>query len=155
MKRKGFTLVEVLSVIVVIGILSALMMLSSSEAVSSARAAQITANMRSLQTAALAYYMDNMATADSASATDRWNGILRYLKDDDSAEIGDGDYSLDTGNGWHIKYEFKGAAKSDTRLKGKVQGRAAAVGLKKSNEVDANKIAIYDGKGDSVYLQVR
>lgn len=41
MKRKAFTLVELLIVIVVIGVLAAMMMLSSNEAVSSAKAAKI------------------------------------------------------------------------------------------------------------------
>ncbi|MBQ3763726.1 MAG: prepilin-type N-terminal cleavage/methylation domain-containing protein, partial [Synergistaceae bacterium] len=59
MKRKGFTLVELLIVIVVIGILSAMMMLSSTEAVTSARANNIVSNMRNLKTAALEYYVDN------------------------------------------------------------------------------------------------
>ena len=58
--RKGFTLVELLIVIVVIGILSAMMMLSSTEAVSSARAADIISDLRNLKTAALAMYADNI-----------------------------------------------------------------------------------------------
>ena len=58
--RKGFTLVELLIVIVVIGILSAMMMLSSTEAVSSARAADIISDLRNLKTAALAWYADNL-----------------------------------------------------------------------------------------------
>ena len=60
MKRKGFTLVELLIVIVVIGILSAMMMLSSTEAVSSARANNIISNLRNLKTAVLSWYMDNL-----------------------------------------------------------------------------------------------
>ena len=52
-KRKGFTLVELLIVIVVIGILSAMMMLSSTEAVSSAKAARIVADLRNVKTAYL------------------------------------------------------------------------------------------------------
>ena len=40
-KRSGFTLVELLIVIVVIGVLSTMMMLSSTEAVSSAKANNI------------------------------------------------------------------------------------------------------------------
>ncbi|MBQ7544543.1 MAG: type II secretion system protein [Synergistaceae bacterium] len=58
-KRKGFTLVELLIVIVVIGILAAMMMLSSTEAVSSAKATKIIADMRNIRTAVLAWYTDN------------------------------------------------------------------------------------------------
>ena len=59
--RKGFTLVELLIVIVVIGVLSTMMMLSSTEAVSSAKAATIISDMRNLKTAALEFYADNMS----------------------------------------------------------------------------------------------
>ena len=59
-KREGFTLVELLIVIVVIGVLSAMMMLSSTEAVSSAKAADIISDLRNLKTAALAWYPDNL-----------------------------------------------------------------------------------------------
>ena len=58
--KKGFTLVELLIVIVVIGILSGMMMLSSTEAVSSAKAARIINNLRQWKTAALAWYIDNL-----------------------------------------------------------------------------------------------
>lgn len=57
--RKGFTLVELLIVIVVIGVLSAMMMLSSTEAVSSAKANNIVANLRNLKIAVTAWYIDN------------------------------------------------------------------------------------------------
>ena len=70
MKRKGFTLVELLIVIVVIGILSAMMMLSSTEAVTSAKASNIVSNFRNLKTAALAYYVDNLDYLETTAATD-------------------------------------------------------------------------------------
>ena len=60
MKHRGFTLVELLIVIVVIGVLSAMMMLSSTEAVSSAEAAKVISNMRNLKTAVLEWYADNL-----------------------------------------------------------------------------------------------
>ena len=57
--RKGFTLVELLIVIVVIGILAGMMMLSSTEAVTSAKATKIISDMKQLQKAVLAWYLDN------------------------------------------------------------------------------------------------
>ncbi len=57
--RKGFTLVELLIVIVVIGVLASMMMLSSTEAVTSAKATKIVSDMKLLQRAALAWYLDN------------------------------------------------------------------------------------------------
>jgi len=84
-KRKGFTLVELLIVIVVIGILSAMMMLSSTEAVSSAKAAKIISDLRNLKTAVLAWYADNLDYVESSNFTnlnDNREAILKYLGDE-------------------------------------------------------------------------
>lgn len=58
--RKGFTLVELLIVIVVIGILSAMMMLSSTEAVTSAKANNIIAGLSTFKKALTHWYIDNL-----------------------------------------------------------------------------------------------
>ncbi len=80
MKRKGFTLVELLIVIVVIGILSAMMMLSSTEAVTSAKASNIISNLRNLKTAALAYYVDHLDyLEDSTSKVINMTDVVKYL----------------------------------------------------------------------------
>ena len=59
MKRVGFTLVELLIVIVVIGVLAAMMILSSTESVTTAKAAKILANLQTLKRAATQWYLDN------------------------------------------------------------------------------------------------
>ena len=59
-KRRGFTLVELLIVIVVIGVLSGMMMLSNTEAVTSAKAAKIINNMTNIKKAVTAWYVDNL-----------------------------------------------------------------------------------------------
>lgn len=59
MKRKGFTLIEILIIIVVTGILASMMMLSSTEAVTTAKATAIINNLVTIRKAALAWYTDN------------------------------------------------------------------------------------------------
>ena len=83
MKRKGFTLVELLIVIVVIGILSAMMMISSSEAVSSAKATTIVNNLRAVKVAALSYYADHSDKFDPDNLT--MDNLLPYLKKTNSS----------------------------------------------------------------------
>lgn len=59
MKRKGFTLVELLIVIVVLGVIAAMMMLSSTETIATAKAAKVIANLHTLRKAVEQWYADN------------------------------------------------------------------------------------------------
>ncbi len=77
-RKKGFTLVELLIVIVVIGILSAMMMLSSTEAVSSAKANNVISNIHNLKTATLAFYVDNI---DKITHTKNGSNEYYWIKD--------------------------------------------------------------------------
>jgi len=90
--RKGFTLVELLIVIVIIGILAGAMLLASGAATASAEASNIVSNLRSLQSASLMFFADNMdAVVDPAAvAGDFVNGLDPL----DAADGGEGVQSL-------------------------------------------------------------
>lgn len=165
MKRKGFTLVELLIVIVVIGILSAMMMMSSSEAVSSSRATQIAANMRNLQTAALAYWADNMSKFNKTNpdkpdfkgedANKKY--VVDYLKDDAQSDLSSAykNYDLSVANNnseWYISYTFSTSDGDTDQVKEKVAGRAASLGL---IDASSSTASVYTKSKGVVYLRVR
>ena len=180
MKRKGFTLVELLIVIVVIGILSAMMMLSSTEAVTSAKASNIVSNLRNLKTAALAMYIDNMDNFDNGKAIIKGStetgtptsgatefditNVVKYMNGGEN--FADTDYAiLANDEGWFLSYTIKGTGTEKAQIKEKLTGRAKAVGLlaTASNKAtttgsDNNATttpAPYAGADDIVYYYVR
>ena len=141
-KRSGFTLVELLIVIVVIGVLSAMMMLSSTEAVSSAKAADIISDLRNLKTAALAWYADNLETADGLAKdglTSKRTDIIKYL----GTASADAKYKFynSTANQWYVGFDAP-----DTKVGEKLKARASSVGLlnsQKSNDIYAGSGVVY------------
>ena len=160
MKHRGFTLVELLIVIVVIGVLSAMMMLSSTEAVSSAEAAKVISNMRNLKTAVLEWYADNLDRVKidtdkhpkifSKDGTSKqifpdFTGspagkaeILKYLNDASFTLASKstnkaGEYIVADVNWttWYVFYNLDGKAK----LKEKLASRAKSLGLKGNDSI--------------------
>ena len=176
-KRRGFTLVELLIVIVVIGILSAMMMLSSSEAVSSAKATAIISDLRSLKTAALAYFADNFDTyngkTNASNSTneistnknkDEWEKVISYLNGKDFPT--QSSYKLLTdgnGNAWYVEISISGTGDGITPLysnknsseciavKKKLAGRAKSAGLLQ----DRNSPKPYDESYEYVLMLVQ
>ena len=140
--RKGFTLVELLIVIVVIGILSAMMMLSSTEATTSAKVAAIVSNMRNIKTATLAYYTDNMDTYANSTAVPSLSDILPYINGENIPELTktNPSYSIKknttSGNAdegkWYVVYNITQGGNStaeQAKIRQKLAGRAGALGL--------------------------
>ncbi len=145
-KRKGFTLVELLIVIVVIGILSTMMMLSSTEAVTSAKANNIISNLRNFKTAAMVMYgdyLDSMDRGYSPTGTGDFPSdfdtavdaiLVKYMNKGDSnaSDPETAHYHIvmskapnNSDNGYYIRYDNV----IDTRVREKLARRAASVGL--------------------------
>ncbi len=182
-KRGGFTLIELLIVIVVIGILAAMMLLSSTEAVSTAKANNIIANLRNLKTAALAWYVDSFdqladvdvgtVRNDNFRSTDPkkyWNCVKRYLTNEADSQL-DTYYSLVSSSGnsnqnqdksiWFIMYANKDL---DIRVKQKLAGRAKSVGLLREAKPESKPYGktenggannFNNDKGQWVFMQVK
>ena len=84
--RKGFTLVEILIVIIVMSILGAMMTYSSSEAISSNKAAEIVIKLRNLKIAAMQMYVDKLdyweSSKDDSDNKFNMTELKKYLNDD-------------------------------------------------------------------------
>ena len=148
-RRKGFTLVELLIVIVVIGILSAAMMFSSTEAISSAKASNIVSGLRNWKTAALAYYIDNIDECDKSGfdVSTHSNDIAKYLND----EISPAGYNIQgsTVGTWYVTYDVSIAG---DRVKEKLEARAQSLRL---HNTATSADSDYYVNSDKVYLFVR
>lgn len=80
-KSKGFTLVELLIVIIIIGILAGMMMLASGSATDKAEATKIVSNLRNVKAAAIMYYADhnNWPSKDVAINDNSMSDVAKYL----------------------------------------------------------------------------
>ena len=145
--RKGFTLVELLIVVAIIGVLAATMTMSSTDAIDAAGANNILSNLQSLRTAAMELYMES---SDAASATviavggsatindknrDVHAALAGYLgKKSNTASLGStaGKYSLVASDkSWFVVYQL---ADSDT------------AGVRKKLAAKANDADLYGSK---------
>lgn len=167
--RKGFTLVELLIVIIIIGVLAAAMLLSSGTASDSAKASNVVSNMRSLKTACVLFYKDNMDVCEEAAKTNTLpsdpnlaGGIDPLKKYMDNPRIS-ANYKIVTGtvkegasttyNRWFVKFDLNSEG-YDAGVKDKLKGQAKSVGLYKTATEVGEDTTLYDG-GNEVYMIAR
>lgn len=133
-KKKGFTLVEVMVVVIIIGALSGILMISAITAMDRAEATRIVSDLKNIQSASVLYFADN-----SAWPVGEISVVNPYL----SAK-------LDAGS----NYSFEGGDASVIATY-RNDGVSASV-MKKLQEMQANGMPIsVDVAGKSVAISIR
>ena len=145
-KAKGFTLVELLIVIIIIGILAGMMMLSTGSATDKAEATKIVSDMRNVKAACLMYYADN---GNYPSATTPSTSLDIYL--DTTAK----NMSVASGGGTSIfvKYDLS-AAKTPAGVITKLNEiRKSSGAINGTNSTTTS--SDITGTGKAVYMVIR
>ncbi|GAB1401087.1 prepilin-type N-terminal cleavage/methylation domain-containing protein [Aminivibrio sp.] len=150
-KRAGFTLVELLIVIIIIGILAGAMLLVAGSGTDKAEATKIVSNLRSMKAAALMYYADNPSV--NLATGNQIDSLKKYM----DKSVGTG-YLFQTGTtsgdvGWYVGLD----PVSPEGAKDKLKLMADSVGLLNDAKVTGDSPVSADlyNAGTEVYMRAR
>lgn len=159
--HKGFTLVEMLLVIAIIGILSSMMMVASSESVRTTEANNIVTNLRNFASAAMTFYtdsMDHFTANPNDTSTDLKSCVMKYMYNGGNSIQNSGDYYVKNDSGkWWVGYVLSTGSNNDgikTRLTAKAQSSNLR-GSASINDFPATASTSYYNGENVVWLMIR
>jgi general secretion pathway protein G len=106
-RNKGFTLIEMLLVMVIIGFLSAILVMRASDYSTEAKTKAVKADLHTLKTAVEAYVINNGQTPDDGQLENALTSESNRLVDEVPTDpFGSGDYGYDTDgtNAYYVIY---------------------------------------------------
>ncbi|MDR1515233.1 MAG: type II secretion system GspH family protein [Synergistaceae bacterium] len=149
-RKGGFTLVELLIVIMIIAILAGMMLLATGSATDSAEATKVINDLRNLKSAALLFYGDNMTwpTSSQTSSLDLYSDrpidSSRYV-----VIIGTNYDDTNLVTRTNIGVRLVGSNNATTGVQNKLKGKAKETGL-----IVAGGTGEYAG-GSEVFMNMR
>ncbi len=141
--RRGFTLAEMLIVIAVIGVLSSMMMVASSESVKTSKAGNIIATLQNFASAAMTFYTDSMDhfTKTPNDPSELTTYVMKYMynggnsvQDKDSYKVLNNWDATNKISTWWAGYNV-GNDSDSTGLKERLKNRADSANLKGSDNI--------------------